>query len=114
VLMGTSCRCSPLVILKIFLIGIIIRIPMTIPTAEWSYPSLRTTNHMSILNLATPSVGVTLGVQVPSSGFESFINSGLASHSGHHATLLTCSLGRTPRIITRFTHALCVLLVNFS
>jgi hypothetical protein len=32
---------------------------------------LRTTNHKSILNLGTPSVGVSLGVQVPSSGFES-------------------------------------------
>jgi hypothetical protein len=40
-------------------------------TAEWSYTSLRTTNHMSILHLVTPSVGVSLGVQAPSSGFKS-------------------------------------------
>jgi hypothetical protein len=72
--MGISCRCSPLVISKIFLIGIIIYNSYDHPvrlTAEWSYPSLRTTTHMSILNLATPLVGVSLGVQVPSSGFES-------------------------------------------
>jgi hypothetical protein len=72
--MGTSCRCSPLVISKIFLIGINIWNSYDHPVllaAEWPYPSLRTTNHMSILNLATPLVGVSLGVQMSSSGFES-------------------------------------------
>jgi hypothetical protein len=40
-------------------------------TAEWSYTSLYVTNQMSILKLVTPTVGVSVSVQGPSSKFES-------------------------------------------
>jgi hypothetical protein len=55
---------SPRDLKNILLIGIRIQNSYEHPvllTAEWSYSFLRTTNQMSILNLATPWVGVSLG-----------------------------------------------------
>jgi hypothetical protein len=61
---------------------------------------------MSILNLATPLVGVSLGVQMLSSGFESFLKvQALPAAANITLDFLTVHFGRTPRQLNHSLHA---------
>jgi hypothetical protein len=125
VLIGTYCRCSPLEIWGNLLNWNCYYEFLWPSCATYSWMVIqifRTTNHMSSLNQATPSVGVYLVSKYRVRSSSPFINSGTISHSGHHArppvrllrsdTTLNFQFvyfGRTPRQYSLIVSRTCVL-----
>jgi hypothetical protein len=98
--LGISCRCSPPGFDKSSYWNPHLE---SIRPSSTSYSCMvlflsRTTNQTSILNPATPSVGVALGVQAPRSGFESPLKTrALLATTDITPDFLTVNFGRTPR-----------------